>query len=43
MYRSGLLPRQLAIFGLIGGPLLFVAASMALFDVTRPRRMRRIS
>jgi hypothetical protein len=36
MYRSGLLPRQLAVFGLIGGPLLFVAASMALFDVHEP-------
>jgi hypothetical protein len=36
MYRSGLLPRQLAIFGLIGGPLLFVAASLALFDVHEP-------
>jgi len=36
MYRSGLLPRQLAVFGLIGGPLLFVAASLALFDVHEP-------
>ena len=31
MYRSGLLPRQLTMFGLIGGPLLFVSGIAVLF------------
>ena len=33
MYRSELVPRGLAIFGLIGGPLLIIAAVLVLFDV----------
>ena len=33
MYRSGLVPRGLAILGLVGGPLLLVAAIAIMFDV----------
>ena len=33
MYRSGLVPRGLAILGLVGGPLLLVAAVAIMFDV----------
>ena len=33
MYRSGLVPRGLAFLGLIGGPLLAVAAIAIMFDV----------
>ena len=33
MYTSQLVPRGLAIFGLIGGPLLLIAAVLVLFDV----------
>lgn len=33
MYKSQLVPRGLAIFGLIGGPLLLIAAVLVLFDV----------
>ena len=33
MYTSGLVPRRLALLGLIGGALAFVAATGALFDV----------
>jgi Domain of unknown function (DUF4386) len=31
MYRSGLLPRRLTVFGLIGGPLLFVSGIAVMF------------
>ena len=31
MYRSGLMPRQLTMFGLIGGPLLFVSGIAVMF------------
>lgn len=31
MYRSGLLPRQLTMFGLVGGPLLFVSGIAVMF------------
>ena len=31
MYKSGLVPRPMALLGLIGGPLLFVAATAVLF------------
>jgi hypothetical protein len=31
MYRSGLMPRQLAMLGLIGGPLLFASSTAVLF------------
>jgi hypothetical protein len=33
MYRSGLVPRGMAMLGLIGGPLLVVAAIAIMFDV----------
>lgn len=33
MYKSGLLPQRVAILGLIGGSLAFLAATGALFDV----------
>ena len=33
MYRSGLMPRRLALLGVIGGPLAFLAATGALFDL----------
>lgn len=34
MYRSGLVPRSLAVLGLIGGPLLATCAIAIMFDVT---------
>jgi hypothetical protein len=33
MYRSGLVPRGMAVLGLIGGPLLVAAAIAVMFDV----------
>ena len=33
MYRSELVPRGLAIFGLIGGPLIIIAGILVMFDV----------
>lgn len=36
MWKSGLVPRQLAILGLIGGPLLLVRAVLILFGVVEP-------
>lgn len=33
MYRSELVPRRLAIFGLIGGPLIIIAGVLVMFDV----------
>jgi hypothetical protein len=33
MYTCGLLPRRVAILGLLGGSLAFLAATGALFDV----------
>jgi hypothetical protein len=33
MYRTGLMPPRLALFGVIGGPLIFVSAIFVLFDV----------
>jgi hypothetical protein len=33
MYRSGLVPRRMAILGLIGGPLLILSFGLKLFDV----------
>ena len=32
MYRSGLVPRRMAWFGLIGGPLLFISSTGTLFE-----------
>jgi hypothetical protein len=34
MYRSGLVPRQMALFGLVGGPLLSASGIAVLFGVT---------
>jgi hypothetical protein len=31
MYRSGLVPRKMALLGLVGGPLIFVASTAVLF------------
>jgi hypothetical protein len=36
MYRTGLVPRGMAMLGLIGGPLLCVAGIAVLFDVIQP-------
>jgi len=33
MYRSGLVPRRMAMFGLVGGPLLIVSFGLILFGV----------
>lgn len=36
MYRSGLVPRGMAMLGLIGGPLIFVASTVVLFGAFEP-------
>jgi hypothetical protein len=36
MYRSGLVPRGMAMLGLIGGPLLILSGTLVLFDVIEP-------
>jgi Domain of unknown function (DUF4386) len=36
MYRSGLVPRRMALLGLIGGPLAFIGGVLVLFDVLKP-------
>ena len=33
MYRSGLMPPRLALFGLVGGPLVCISGVLVLFDV----------
>jgi hypothetical protein len=33
MYTSGLVPRMMAMLGLIGGPLVIIAGTMVIFDV----------
>ncbi len=33
MYRSGLVPRRLAIFGLVGGPLIVLSGTLVMFGV----------
>jgi hypothetical protein len=33
MYRSGLMPPRLALFGLVGGPLIIATGTLAMFDV----------
>jgi hypothetical protein len=33
MYTTGLMPRRLALFGLIGGPLIFAAKTLVVFGV----------
>ena len=35
MYRSGLVPRGMAMLGLIGGPLIIVSGILVLFDVIK--------
>src|SRR3954464_12974240 len=36
MWKTGLVPRRMALLGLIGGPLVLVRAILILFDVTEP-------
>jgi hypothetical protein len=33
MYRSGLVPQRLAMFGLVGGPLIIVSGTLVMFGV----------
>ena len=40
MYRSGLVPRRMAMLGLIGGPLIILSGIGVLFGVYRRRRRR---
>ena len=36
MYRSGLVPRGMAMLGLIGGPLIIISGTAVLFGVIEP-------
>ena len=36
MFRSGAVPKRMALFGLIGGPLAFVGGILVLFDILEP-------
>jgi hypothetical protein len=36
MYRSGLVPRRMAILGLVGGPLIIASGTAVLFNVIQP-------
>jgi hypothetical protein len=36
MYRSGLVPRGMAMLGLIGGPLIIASGTLVLFDAIEP-------
>jgi hypothetical protein len=36
MYRSGLVPRGMAVLGLIGGPLIILSGTLVLFNVIDP-------
>ena len=36
MYRSGLVPRRLAMFGLVGGPLIILSGILVMFGVFEP-------
>jgi len=36
MYRSGLVPRRMAMLGLIGGPLVIISGTAVLFNVIEP-------
>jgi len=36
MFRSGLVPRGMAMLGLIGGPLLILSGTLVMFDVIEP-------
>jgi hypothetical protein len=42
MYRSGLVPPRLALFGLVGGPLIIASGTAVLFDVIQPGSMPQI-
>jgi hypothetical protein len=35
MYRSGLVPRRMALFGLVGGPLICFSGLLVLFDIIK--------
>src|SRR5918995_1449499 len=37
MYKSGLVPRRMAMFGLVGGPLLILMGGLLIFGVLDPR------
>jgi hypothetical protein len=36
MYRSGLVPRQMAMLGLVGGPLIILSGTLVMFGVDHP-------
>jgi Domain of unknown function (DUF4386) len=36
MYRSGLVPRWLAMFGLVGGPLIILSGTLVMFGADHP-------
>jgi hypothetical protein len=36
MWKTGLVPRRLAIFGLVAGPLVVIRSTLVLFDVVDP-------
>jgi hypothetical protein len=36
MYRSGLVPRRMALLGLVGGPLAFIGGVLVLFNALKP-------
>lgn len=36
MYRSGAVPRKMALIGLIGGPLAFLGGVLVLYDIFKP-------
>jgi len=36
MYRSGAVPKRMALVGLIGGPLAFIGGILVLFDILKP-------
>jgi hypothetical protein len=36
MWKSGLVPRRMALLGLVGGPLILIRAALILFDVVEP-------
>jgi hypothetical protein len=36
MYRSGLVPRRMALLGLVGGPVAFLGGILVIFDVIEP-------
>ena len=36
MWKTGLVPRRLALFGLVAGPLIVIRSTLVLFDVVDP-------